>query len=145
MYILNPWRAVKDCRRIERRARGEPSVVDTDAEASTSKRMRKKRIKVNEPTIEAVAARPFNPNIPLKISEPTKGVIVTSLPTAQVIFRDIGEAVLFLMKRPESLNLVKAFSIFPFRKIMQRVRTWRKEAGAQPSKSNQQPLDNQAK
>lgn len=24
------------------------------------------------------------------------------------------------------------------------VRTWRKETGAQPSKSNQQPLDNQA-
>lgn len=52
-----------------------------------------RRIKGKGPVDEAISARPFNPNIPIRISEPSEGVKLAHLHTTQPIFRGRGEVV----------------------------------------------------
>ena len=42
---------------------------------------------------EVIYAQPYNPNPPLQICEPSEGLTVGILPTAQAIFRGRGEAI----------------------------------------------------
>lgn len=53
------------------------------------------------PVVEVIYAQPLNAQVPLRISEPSKGVTLANPPTAQAIFKGRGEVVLVFDKEAE--------------------------------------------
>ena len=84
--IINPWRVLEDRRRLQRQTEGKLSDLDIDTKAGpSSKRKRRSKKKGKAPTTrvtEVVAARLFNPHVPLRISEPREVVTVVVPPLA---------------------------------------------------------------